>query len=196
MTIESFWTRIDPDNKITSAERVFTNALADQIAANDSMWIGVLDHDPDALLLAGETIGEYRVAVGFGYPDYGISPHHAGTAIGEHVGPQCDIRNVTTMNRLYGILAGKPDELIPLSYEYTWLHVAAQRLKNYRNCNVRISVQCEKHAANVRFAVKSGEFVPIYATCRPCRDWFDLENFDRRIEQNRLLINLDKPRDW
>jgi hypothetical protein len=165
--------------------------MAKAISRNDSLRIGPLDSDADAQALAQETIVSYRIAVGMDYPAVGVRRHDGKTEIAEHGGPQYDPHDPMTWNRLYAILAGLPEQLIPLSHEYGWRAVAAERLQHYRICNVRLSQDCLPEHALERFAIKSGEFVPIYASCTACRDWFNLDNFDRRTTQGRPLLGLD-----
>lgn len=167
----------------------YINKLSAGMNANDFAQISWLDDDSDAQALAAETIMNYHMAVGIAFPELGIqSKPHGHTEIAEHRGPQYDHNDPMTQNRLYGILAGLPDQLIPLSREYTWKDVVKERLTHYHRCNVGLSQDCMKDNAVTRFAVRSGEFVCIYASCQHCRKWFDLDSFDRRTSQRRPII--------
>lgn len=167
----------------------YINRLAEQIGANDLVQIGTLDNDPDAQALAAEKIMDHLAAIGIAFPEHGIqSKPHGHTEIAEHRGPQYDPTDPMTQNRLYGLLAGLPGQLIPLSSEYTWKDVVNERLTHYHMCNVGLSRDCMADNAVTRFAVRSGEFVCIFASCQQCRKWFDLDSFDRRTNQRRPII--------
>lgn len=167
----------------------YINKLSAGMNANDFTRISWMDDDSDAQALAHETIMSYHIAVGIAFPEHGIqSKPHGHTEIAEHRGTQYDPTDPMTQNRLYGILAGLPGQLIPLSNEYTWKDVVNERLKHYHHCNVGLSRDCTKDNAVTRFAVRSGEFVCIYASCQQCRKWFDLDSFDRRTNQRRPIV--------
>lgn len=159
-------------------------AQSDQLFSRLSM----LDRDSDARELAKETINNYRASIGIPFKDRGVFARPGETEIAEHGGPRYDPSDPASMDRLYGVIAGLPEQLIPLSAEYTWQDVVNQRLRHYYQCNVTISNDYQPNSALARFAVKSGEFVPIYASCIPCRIWFELDNFDRRRSQRRPII--------
>ncbi|WP_155764238.1 hypothetical protein [Mycobacterium colombiense] len=162
--------------------------MAQDIAQADSVQISKLDRDPDAQQLAKETIDNYRYRVGFSLNSVGMRGHEGSTEIDEHSGLQYDSKFPQTMNRLYAILAGAPEALIPLSGFYTWEDVARERLSRYNRCDVRLHNGCNVEHAEQRFAIKSGEFVCIYASCAACREWFELDNFERRMTQKRQII--------
>lgn len=167
----------------------YVTKLADGMGQNDFVQISWMDSDSDAIALAHETIMSYHAAVGIAFPELGIQSKADGhTEIAEHRGPQYDPTDPMTQNRLYGILAGLPDQLIPLSSEYTWKDVVTERLKHYHKCNVRLSRDCMEDNAVARFAVKTGEFVCIYASCQQCQKWFEQDSFDRRINQRRPIV--------
>ncbi|BBX90940.1 hypothetical protein H5U98_06800 [Mycolicibacterium boenickei] len=166
----------------------YVTKLADGLGQNDFVQLTWLDQDSDATALAAEKIMNHLATVGIGFPEYGIQPNpHGHTEIAEHRGPQYDPADPMTQNRLYGLLAGLPGQLIPLSSEYTWKDVVNERLPHYHKCDIGISRDCMADNAVIRFPVKLGEIVVIFASCQQCRKWFDLDGFDRRLNQRRPI---------
>lgn len=68
-----------------------------------------------------------------------------------------------------------PRFLHPLSDAFTWRDLARAKLTAYDQCDPRISLDCEKCSATEVFAVKRGELVCVFKSCRPCLEWFDTD---------------------
>jgi len=154
--------------------------LIDQIAKDmDSVAFGQispLDRNKDAHDMALEYIDTYRRMRDF----------HGETIYADHLGVQLDPElAVQTANRIYGILASNPAGLHPLSNDWTWEQVSHKYLSRVTDCDVEVTIDCKAEDATVRFAIKAGEFAVIFASCQPCRDWFDADPLTRHKVQKR-----------
>jgi len=135
------------------------NQMARAIANKGFGRISELDDNEEARNLALETIHEHR--------------SHTETVVGEHAGTQYDPSILSTMQRVYGLMAFDTRVIFPLSESFTWQQLSDKYLTRYRVCDVDVSIGCERTNAGLVIAIKSGEFVCIYKTCESCRKWFD-----------------------
>lgn len=114
----------------------------------------------------------------------------AETIIGNHDGTQYDPSlSLQTTNRLYGLLAFETRVIFPLSREFTWKQLEDRYLRNYRRCDIAVSLGCDEANAGEIVAIKSGEFVCIYKSCTACRVWFD--DPDREFFRRREFFSDD-----
>ena len=117
-----------------------------------------LDRHPYARALAAATRDENR-ALG-------------ETLIEQHGLPRVDPADPATMDRIYGIVDKRPRYLHPLSETFTWRDLARVKLAAYDQCDAQISRDCRGRSATEVFAIKRGELVCVYKSCRPCLEWF------------------------
>ncbi|MHA3020885.1 hypothetical protein ACXPWS_11535 [Mycobacterium sp. BMJ-28] len=152
------------------------DAMAETMADNSMVRVGLLERDPEGRALALETIRKcYRAGLNLMVG--------SETAMGEHAGLQYDPSKPSMMNRLYALLAVDTAVLFPLSEQFTWKHVAERYLTRYHVCDVDVSIQCEQTNAVEILPIKQGEFVCIFKACTACVGWFsdpDRERFRKR----------------
>jgi hypothetical protein len=91
----------------------------------------------------------------------------------------------------YALLAADPRIAIGMRRATDWEEVAAKHLWRQKACDVEISWSCESNAATVVFPIKQGEFVCIYKSCVPCREWFDLDHAERQASRTREFWDDD-----
>ncbi len=170
--------------------------LADEIEKVDRIRVGPFDDDPCAQILARHYVELYRSLAGVGssWPDKAASHddvEHRHTEIYPHDGPQYDTRNPHTFNRLYAILPGLDIRfIIPLSDDYTFEDVANAYLSLEQYCHINAALGCsgsvpnhQRSTASMNVAIKYGEFVCIFRSCKKCFDWLSEPEASRRWPQ-------------